>query len=88
MGRGSGLVLVTKDVGPSVIKNLLQLGDIRVKERMFGGGIITDGRRVVLFLGSNKTGDYLAIFSDQLGLANLAKEYFQYLWNEAKQLML
>ena len=79
-------LIITEDVGSEILKSLFQFGEVRVKERMFGGGIVSDGRKVMLFLGSSRTGDYLAIFSDHLGLANLAKEYFQYLWKEAQQL--
>jgi hypothetical protein len=76
--------MVTKDAGEETLQNLSELGEVRVKERMFGGGIVSDGRRVVLILGSGETKDYLALCSDHIGLASLAKEYFQYLWDETE----
>jgi len=78
-------LMVTKDVGEEALKRLSELGEVRVKERMFGGGIISDGKRVVLILGSGEAKDYLALCSDHIGLASLAREYFQYLWNEPEK---
>jgi len=77
-------IMVTKDVGEETFRRLSGLGDVRVKERMFGGGVISDGKRVILILGSGETKDYLALCSDHIGLASLAREYFHYLWNEAQ----
>jgi sugar-specific transcriptional regulator TrmB len=77
-------LMFTKDVGDETLQRLSELGEVRVKERMFGGGVISDGKRVVLILGSGEAKDYLALCSDHIGLASLAREYFQYLWNEAQ----
>jgi len=59
--------------------------EVRVREQMFGGGVIADGREVILLLGQE--GDEaigLAIWSDHIGLSKFAKNYFEYLWAEAK----
>lgn len=59
--------------------------EIRAREQMFGGGIIADGREVILLLGQE--GDEamsLAIWSDHIGLAKFAKNYFEYLWADSK----
>jgi hypothetical protein len=51
---------------------------------MFGGGVIADGREVILLLGQE--GDEaisLAIWSDHIGLSKFAKNYFEYLWADA-----
>ena len=77
-------LMVTRDVGEETLRSLSELGEVRVKERMFGGGVVSDGMRVVLILGSGKADDYLALCSDHIGLASLAREYFEYLWNEAQ----
>lgn len=77
-------LMVTKDMDEEIIQKLSELGEVRVKERMFGGGVVSDDRRVVLLLGSGDTDDYLALCSDHAGLASLAREYFQFLWDEAK----
>jgi hypothetical protein len=55
---------------------------------MFGGGVISDGRQVVILLGAEKSAENnyepLAIWAEHTGLANFAKEYFEYLWKDAK----
>lgn len=75
-------LMVTKDIGEDLLLQLSELGEVRIKDRMFGGGVISDGKRVVLMLGSGDSDEYLALCSDHISLATLAKEYFQFLWNE------
>jgi hypothetical protein len=50
---------------------------------MFGGGIIADGREVILLLGQEEEAISLAIWSDHIGLARLAKNYFEFLWEDS-----
>ncbi len=55
---------------------------------MFGGGVVSDGKQVVILLGAEKVGrnyEPLAIWAEHSGLASFAKEYFQYLWEDAKE---
>ena len=59
----------------------LGIAEVRVRDEMFGGGIIADGREALLILGENKPS--LIIWSDHLGLVKFAKDYFQHLWNTA-----
>jgi hypothetical protein len=66
------------------LKELNKYGEVRVKEQMFGNGIIVDGKKVMLLLGRGKDSTYLAICSDHLGMAELSKEYFEYLWHDAQ----
>jgi hypothetical protein len=52
---------------------------------MFGGGIIADGREVILLLGQEgEEAVGLAIWSDHIGLAKFAKNYFEYLWADTE----
>jgi sugar-specific transcriptional regulator TrmB len=76
--------LVARDVVQDGLMTLHGLGTIRLKEHMFGNGIISDGRRVMLLVGTGRDSTYLAISSDHLGLVGLAKEYFDYLWADAE----
>lgn len=78
-------IMVTREIDSDALTELKGLGEIRVKEQMFGNGIISDSRKVMLLVGIGRDSDYLAICSDHLGLAGLAKEYFEYLWEDAKQ---
>jgi hypothetical protein len=52
---------------------------------MYGGGVIADSKDVVLLLGGGGSGEgassALAIWADHPGLANFARDYFQFLWS-------
>jgi hypothetical protein len=50
---------------------------------MFGGGIIADGKEVILLLGQEEEAVNLAIWSDHVGLAGFAKNYFEFLWEDS-----
>jgi sugar-specific transcriptional regulator TrmB len=65
--------------------NLQKLGEfaeVRVRDQMFGGGVIVDGKEAMLFLGEEKP--TLVIWSNHIGLVQFAKEYFRYLWESSK----
>ncbi len=60
------------------IKKYSGLGELRIRDHMFGGGIIADGKEAMLFLGEDKPS--LVIWSNHVGLVGFAREYFQFLW--------
>ncbi|MEM3442549.1 MAG: helix-turn-helix domain-containing protein [Candidatus Bathyarchaeia archaeon] len=64
-------------------KGMLGPGEFRCRDKMFGGGIIVDGREAILFLGEEKPS--LVIWSDHAGLLKFAREYFQFLWDSSMQ---
>jgi sugar-specific transcriptional regulator TrmB len=84
--RGVKVQLMTmKTPMTETMLKLTKLCEVRVREQMFGGGIIADGREVILLLGQE--GDEaisLGIWSDHIGLAKFAKNYFEYLWADSK----
>lgn len=84
--RGVKVQLMTmKRPSSDAMEKLSKLCEVRVREQMFGGGIIADGREVILLLGQE--GDEaisLAIWSDHVGLSKFAKNYFEYLWSDSK----
>ena len=55
---------------------------------MFGGGVIADGYHVMILLADAKYSERplepIAIWSVHPGLAQFSKEYFQYLWQDAR----
>jgi sugar-specific transcriptional regulator TrmB len=69
-------------------KQLKQLGDARIRDNLFGGGVIVDGKEALLFLGEADTqrrySGLLVIWSNHIGLVKFAREYFQLLWDTAK----
>jgi sugar-specific transcriptional regulator TrmB len=54
------------------------LNELRIRDHMFGGGVIADGKEALLFLGEDKPS--LVIWSNHVGLVGFAREYFQFLW--------
>ena len=54
-----------------------------IKDGIYGGGIISDKKYVIILLGSEAgkmfTPDMVAIWADHAGLAGFAREYFEYL---------
>lgn len=78
---GAKLFVMVSREQNSGLGRLLSFGEVRVRDNMFGGGIIADGREALLILGEKKSP--LIIWSDHLGLVKFAKDYFQYLWNTA-----
>ncbi|MHA1860634.1 MAG: TrmB family transcriptional regulator [Candidatus Asgardarchaeia archaeon] len=55
--------------------------EVRYREKLFGGGIISDGKEAILFLNEPSSHSMFAVWSRHTGLTTLAKEYFEYIWN-------
>jgi len=62
-----------------LLKNL----EIRERKTLFGGGVIVDGKEVLLVLGGGE--EMVGIWSDEIGLTKFAKEYFEYLWKDSER---
>jgi len=72
------------DINERSASKIASLAELRFKENMFGGGVIADAIEVILLLGrGSEKKEALAIWSDHAGLASFAKNYFEFLWNEA-----
>ncbi len=54
--------------------------ETRYRSGMFGGGLIVDGREAILVLSEPSTGELMAIWSDYMELAHIARTYFEHLW--------
>lgn len=80
-------ILASSKIHPDTIRNLSRVAEVRVKDGLFGGGVIGDGKQVVILLseGSSEGGavEPVAIWADHAGLAVFAKGYFQYLWEDS-----
>src|SRR2546426_6879885 len=81
-------ILVSEDVEEETLKSLARVAKVKVKKGLFGGGIISDKRYVVLLLGeelgTSSLKEAVAIWADHSGLAGFAREYFEYLLKESK----
>jgi HTH-type transcriptional regulator, sugar sensing transcriptional regulator len=80
-------VLASAKINPDTVKAISRIAEVRLKDGLFGGGVIGDGKHVVILLGegSGEKGslDPIAIWADHAGLAGFAKGYFQYLWDDS-----
>jgi len=66
------------------LRGLAGIDELRVRDQMFGGGIIVDGKEAMLFLGEEKPS--LVIWSNHVGLVQFARDYFQFLWDSSKKI--
>ena len=64
------------------LKKAAGVNELRVRDHMFGGGVIADGKEAMLFLGEEKPS--LVIWSNHVGLVGFAREYFQFLWDTSE----
>jgi sugar-specific transcriptional regulator TrmB len=82
------MVLVPGLTKREVLRRLKGLAEIRLREQMFGGGIISDSSQIILLLGEEpEKGLTLAISSEHVGLVKFGKSYFEYLWENSKPAM-
>ena len=65
-----------------------RVADVKIKKGLFGGGIISDKRYVVILLGpdvaNENSSEVIAIWADHTGLAGFARQYFEYLLKDSK----
>jgi sugar-specific transcriptional regulator TrmB len=76
------LILTSPELPQSAADKLARYAEIRTRKTMYGGGLISDSREVVLLLGGGEQGTLpLAIWASHHGLASFAKDYFEFLWS-------
>ena len=76
------LMVAGKDDDWKTLKKIPGVNELRVRDHMFGGGVIADGKEAMLFLGEDKPS--LVIWSNHVGLVGFAREYFQFLWDSSE----
>lgn len=76
------LILTSPDLPKDAMEQLARYAEVRTRKTMYGGGLISDSREVVLLLGGGEQGGLpLAIWASHHGLASFAKDYFEFLWD-------
>lgn len=88
--KGVDITVLTSDkMDKESLKAITRLATVKVKRGLFGGGIISDKRYVVILLGPEMGGaqsvDLVAIWADHAGLAGFARQYFEYLLEDSKK---
>lgn len=87
--RGVEVMILTSDrIDENSLKSLSRVASVKIRKGLFGGGIISDKRYVVILLGpdmgESSSSDMVAIWADHTGLAGFAREYFEYLLKDSK----
>ena len=81
-------ILISKTSLPlPALDRLSKTIEVRVRDSLFGGGIISDSREVLIFLGEYIGKDIqptFGIWSEHVGLSRVAEEYFEFLWTSAE----
>jgi sugar-specific transcriptional regulator TrmB len=76
------MILTSPELPEDSAGQLSRFAEIRTRKTMYGGGLISDAREVVLLLGGGDQGTLpLAIWASHHGLASFAKDYFEFLWS-------
>lgn len=88
--KGVSITVLTSDkMDKESLKAITRLATVKVKKGLFGGGIISDKRYVVILLGPEMGGaqsaDLVAIWADHAGLAGFARQYFEYLLEDSRK---
>ena len=88
--KGIKITILTSDkMDKEALKSASRVATVKVKKGLFGGGIISDKRYVVILLGAEIGGtnssEAVAIWADHAGLAGFAREYFEYLLKDSKK---
>ena len=78
-------LMTTRAANTDTLRDFVGIGEVRVRDQMFGGGIVSDSKEVMLVLAGHLEEEAaLAIWADHPGLAGFARDYFEYLWTEAE----
>ena len=88
--KGVDITILTSDkMDKESIKAIKRVATVKIKKGLFGGGIISDKRYVVILLGPEiggaQSADVVAIWADHAGLAGFARQYFEYLLKDSKK---
>jgi sugar-specific transcriptional regulator TrmB len=79
-------LLTTRETEKTLPEALLNLTEVRIRDDMFGGGIVVDGHETLLLLSQGTDRDEnLAIWSDHIGLNMISRGYFKYLWETSNK---
>lgn len=80
-------VLASEEANLDTVRAMSRVAEVRLKNNMFGGGVIGDSKQVMILLseGRSESGNLepTAIWAEHIGLARFAKDYFHYLWADA-----
>jgi sugar-specific transcriptional regulator TrmB len=78
-------IMLPQTTSKDTVRRLKNVVELRTREQMFGGGMISDASQIIILLGEEpEKGLTLAISSEHIGLVKFGKSYFEYLWENSK----
>lgn len=83
---GTAQIMLSSSCSRSVARRLSDYAEVKFRNQLFGGGAIADSKEAIIVLRGENEKPTLAIWSDHIGLAKIAKIYFEYLWRDAEPL--
>lgn len=76
------MILTSTEFSEDGVAALARYAEVGTRKTMYGGGLISDSREVILLLGGGEQGTVpLAIWASHHGLASFARDYFEFLWD-------
>lgn len=84
--NGKAQIMLSSSCNRGLAKKLTEYAEVRIRDQLFGGGIIADSSETIIILGEERKRPTLAIWSDHMGLARIAKIYFEHLWKGSEPL--
>ncbi len=85
--KASKIMLLTSGIDDRLVSLLPRSFKVRTRERVFGVGIVVDGRQTLIMLAAGEDEEeFLGIFSSHAVFAAMASAYFSSMWNESTPL--
>lgn len=85
VARGINLKLIVPKNAETPFPEKLLNGRVSYRRRLFGGGIVVDSKKVLIVLPRTQlVRQTLGILSSHIVLAQIAEEYYEYLWKESE----
>ncbi len=85
--NGKAQIMLSSSCSRGMARKLSEYAEVRIRDQLFGGGVIADSSETIIILGEEgKRHPTLAIWSDHMGLARIAKIYFEHLWKDSEPL--
>ncbi|MFX0107064.1 MAG: TrmB family transcriptional regulator, partial [Candidatus Hodarchaeota archaeon] len=84
--RASNIMILTSGVDESMRRLIPDSFKVRTRDRVFGAGLVVDGRQTLIMLAGEAGGEFLGVFSSAPVFAAMASAYFYSLWEESTPL--
>jgi sugar-specific transcriptional regulator TrmB len=78
--------ILTSRVADELMTLIPEDFEIRLRERVFGAGIVVDGKHTLIMLAGEADSSFLGIYASAPVFADMASSYFDSLWTESDSL--